>query len=143
MNRDAMLKRFRSWSLHKCIETTARDLQKLARMEAAGADGYAHCCSCGKRHHWKKMDGGHFVSRKHKATILDRQNVHAQCKRCNMSAGNLPGYHLFLQSTYGKTTPEKLMAIGREVKQWTREELVDIRLGLRQEIKQHEKRLGE
>ena len=135
------LKRFRGWSLAKCVEVTSRDLQKLARLEAADDNGYARCCSCGKREHYKKMDGGHFVSRSHKATQLRRDNVHAQCKGCNIKNGNQPGYSLFLNARYGEGKADELFAAAREVKQWTREELADLRYGFKLEIKEHERRI--
>ncbi len=137
-----MLKRFKSWSLSKCIEKTAQDLQLLVRIESADAKGFASCCSCGRRDHYKKLNGGHYVSRGFKATILDRQNVHAQCVRCNV-IDNLPGYTAFLDVEYEKGFSMELMERARSIKQWTREELVELRIQFRKEIKEHRKRIGE
>lgn len=136
-----ILKRFKSWSLSKCIEKTAQDLQRLVRMEAADDQGYARCCSCGARKHWKELQGGHFISRSHKATILDEDNVHPQCPRCNINSGNIPGYFLHIVNRYGADAPSDLAARGREVKQWTREELADLRYSFRVRIKEQEARL--
>ena len=141
MKRETMLKRFKSWSLPKCIETTAKDLQLLVRLRAADETGQAACCSCGRREHYKKMNGGHFVSRGHKATILDPENVHAQCVRCNCM-DNLPGYVLFLDVEYRPGFALELMARAREPKLWTREELVDLRLEFKDQIRTHKQRIG-
>jgi len=141
MKRETMLARFEKWTLSKCLEATAKDLQLLVRMEAADGDGFAHCCSCGRREHYKKMNGGHFISRQHKATMLDRQNVHAQCVRCNCM-DNLPGYSAWLEATYGKGFTLELMDRGRHLKQWTRGELVDLRMEFKRLIKIEKQRLG-
>lgn len=139
---DKILERFKSWSLSKCIEMTARDLQKVVRMESADVDGFASCCSCGVRKHWKELQGGHFISRVHKSTILDEMNVHPQCARCNMRSGNVPGYFLFLVNRYGADAPGNLADRGREIKEWTREELAVLRHGFRLRIREQEKRLN-
>lgn len=138
---EQILKRFKKYTLNKCIEVTAKDLQRLVRMEAADDNGYARCCSCGKREHYKKMDGGHFISRTHKATMLRTDNVHAQCKGCNIRNGNQPGYSLFLTARYGEGKVDELMAAAREVKQWTREELAELRHSFKARIREHEKRI--
>jgi hypothetical protein len=35
----------------------------------------SECVTCGKQDHWKKLQAGHFVSRKHYATRWDEDNV--------------------------------------------------------------------
>jgi len=47
-------------------------------------DGYATCFTCGKKDHWKKLQNGHFQSRKHYATRWDEQNCQVQCAGCNV-----------------------------------------------------------
>ena len=42
------------------------------------------CVTCGKRAHWKEMQAGHFMSRRHRATRWHEDNVQVQCVRCNM-----------------------------------------------------------
>ena len=44
----------------------------------------AQCITCGKKDHWKKMQNGHFMSRKHYATRWDEDNVEVQCMGCNV-----------------------------------------------------------
>jgi len=48
------------------------------------AGGYATCFTCGKKDHWKKLQNGHFQSRKHYATRWDEQNCQVQCAGCNV-----------------------------------------------------------
>ena len=65
--------------------------QKYRRYLLADGNGYATCISCGKVGHVSKMDGGHYESRKNKATELEPDNVWPQCKYCN---GPLSGNHV-------------------------------------------------
>ena len=44
----------------------------------------ATCVTCGKKDHWKKLQAGHFMSRKHYATRWDEDNVEVQCSACNV-----------------------------------------------------------
>ena len=44
----------------------------------------AECFTCGKKDHWKKLQNGHFQSRKHYATRWDEQNCQVQCAGCNV-----------------------------------------------------------
>lgn len=42
------------------------------------------CVTCGKVAHWKEMQAGHFMSRRHRATRWHEDNVQVQCIKCNM-----------------------------------------------------------
>lgn len=44
----------------------------------------AECITCGKQDHWKRLQAGHFMSRKHYATRWDEDNVQVQCSGCNV-----------------------------------------------------------
>ena len=44
----------------------------------------AECVTCNKKDHWKKMQCGHFQSRKHYSTRWDERNVAVQCAGCNV-----------------------------------------------------------
>src|SRR6056300_1905448 len=47
-------------------------------------NGIAECVTCGKKDHWKNLQAGHFMSRKHYATRWDEENVEVQCMACNV-----------------------------------------------------------
>jgi len=47
-------------------------------------DGIAECITCGKKDEWKKLQAGHFMSRRHYSTRWDEDNVHVQCYSCNV-----------------------------------------------------------
>jgi len=44
----------------------------------------AKCFTCGKQDHWKKLQNGHFQSRKHYSTRWDETNCQVQCAGCNV-----------------------------------------------------------
>ena len=44
----------------------------------------AECFTCGKQDHWKKLQNGHFQSRKHYATRWHEDNCQVQCSGCNV-----------------------------------------------------------
>jgi len=71
----------------------------------------AECVTCGKKDHWKRMDAGHFMSRKHYATRWDEDNVQVQCKSCNLyNQGEQYKYSIFL----GSDKAEELLRKSRE-----------------------------
>lgn len=128
----------------KLREEAAVLLQKLVRMKAADENGLASCVTCGKRQHYKEMDGGHFISRKWTATKLVEENVHPQCKGCNQYAsGRHDDYSLFMVDTYGIEMVRELNDKKRELCKQNRIELEDIKVELKVRIAEQAVRLGE
>lgn len=72
-------------------EKALKEFQRYRRYVCADGNGYATCISCGKIDRASKMDGGHYESRKTRATELEPDNVWCQCKYCN---GPLSGNHV-------------------------------------------------
>lgn len=128
----------------KLREEAAVLLQKLVRMKAADENGLAECVTCGKRQHYKEMDGGHFISRKWTATKLVEENVHPQCKGCNQYAsGRHDDYSLYMVDTYGIEMVRELNDKKRELCKQNRIELEDIKVELKVRIAEQAVRLGE
>ena len=44
----------------------------------------AQCFTCGKKDHYKRLQCGHFQSRKHYSTRWDEINCQVQCAGCNV-----------------------------------------------------------
>jgi hypothetical protein len=128
----------------KLREEAAVLLQKLVRMKAADEHGLASCVTCGKRQHYKEMDGGHFISRKWTATKLIEENIHPQCKGCNQYAsGRHDDYSLYMVDTYGIEMVRELNDKKRELCKQNRIELEDIKVELKLRIAEQAVRLGE
>ena len=63
------------------------------RLSKADDNGYCKCISCDNINHWKDMDAGHYINRKHMSTRWDVDNVSPQCHSCNrFLSGNIPEY---------------------------------------------------
>jgi hypothetical protein len=54
------------------------------RQRNADANGQTECFTCGKKDHWKKLQCGHFQSRKHYSTRWNEDNCQVQCAGCNV-----------------------------------------------------------
>lgn len=89
-------------------------------------DNYT-CITCGKEGKGSFMHAGHYISRKHQATLFDPQNCHAQCMNCNVwGYGNTGVYTLKLKEKYGEGIIEELVFKSQQIKQFTTKELEEI-----------------
>ena len=83
----------------------------------------ATCVTCGKKDHWKNLQAGHFMSRKHYATRWDPQNVEVQCAGCNVFRyGEQYKFGLYL----GKELAEELHMKSRLVAKFSDVDLQDM-----------------
>jgi hypothetical protein len=75
------------------------------RLRDSDEHGIVKCCTCPARKHWKKMQAGHYVTRKKEATLYDEKCVNGQCAGCNRWQGGKPiEYEQFLERKYGAGT---------------------------------------
>jgi len=128
-------------------------IQKLSRIEAANSNGYAECVSCdpnalGRWHHWKDMDGGHFIPKGSSSYwALDRVNVHPQCKGCNgfgMKHGSSEAwYTIWMQNYYGKDFVEQMLREKGNTKKLYAADYREILAEFNELTRFHEKRIGE
>ena len=69
----------------------------------------AECFTCGKQDHWKKLQNGHFQSRKHYSTRWNEQNCQVQCSGCNVFRyGEQYKFSKNLDNTYYSGLAEEL-----------------------------------
>ena len=86
----------------KLIKKLDRIFSLYIRLRDSGDDGYGKCCTCGKVHHYKETDAGHFQTRAFPGTRFNESNVNLQCRFCNrFREGCGPDYFLFMQDKYG------------------------------------------
>ena len=127
------------------VEKAAVLLQKLVRLKAANENGFAHCVTCGGFKHWKELQGGHFISRTHKATKLMEENIHPQCQGCNAfrmkDSLTVLEYRRFMVDMYGEDEVEKMERLARSIKKYNRAEVAEIAADFKAQIKKHEERL--
>jgi hypothetical protein len=90
-------------------------------------NGMCTCCTCGRKFEIKKIQAGHFQSRKHYATRWDELNVHPQCPKCNVfSQGEQYEYAKFLDRTYGQGTADSLVEKARKIEKFSQSELESV-----------------
>ena len=92
------------------------------RRRPCDENGYANCFTCGKRHHWKEVDAGHFMSRAKMATRWNEDNVQFQCKRCN---GFRSGEQYKFAQELGKDLSDDLVFRSNQPARFSMEELRD------------------
>jgi hypothetical protein len=87
----------------------------------------ATCVTCGKQDHWKKLQAGHFQSRKHYATRWDETNVQVQCSGCNVFRwGEQYKFSKWLDANKGKGTSEGLAEKANQIVKFTTNELEEM-----------------
>lgn len=85
------------------------------------------CVTCGKVDHWKRMQAGHFQSRKHYSTRWDELNVQVQCAGCNVFRyGEQYKFSVWLDSNLGEGTSEELAIKARGITKFTTKELEEM-----------------
>ena len=86
-------------------------------------NGIGTCVTCGKKDHWKNLQAGHFMSRKHYSTRWDENNVRIQCAACNVFRYG----EQFLFSKYlGNNLSEELLDKSRRLVKFTNIELEEM-----------------
>lgn len=83
----------------------------------------AECVTCGKQDHWKKLQAGHFISRKHYATRWDEDNVQVQCVSCNVYRY---GEQYLFSKYLGETLSDELIAKSRLIVKFSDVELLEM-----------------
>ena len=86
-------------------------------------DNIAECVTCGKRDHWKNLQAGHFMSRKHYATRWDEDNVEVQCMGCNVYRY---GEQYLFAKHLGETKADALLVKSRQIQKFTGADLIDL-----------------
>jgi hypothetical protein len=107
------------------ISKLKKDLDKhfslFIRLREATNEGLAQCFTCGKVDSYKKLQCGHFMSRRHHATRWNELNCQVQCVKCNMfGQGEQYKFGLNLDAKYGEGTSEELQHEARQTVKLTR-----------------------
>mgnify|MGYP003654507127 CR=1 FL=1 len=82
------------------------------RLRDASIDGIAICVTCNASNHYKKLQNGHFMSRRHMATRFEEKNTAVQCMGCNMyNQGMQYEMSKYLDKKYGEGTAEEMQLL--------------------------------
>jgi len=89
--------------------------------------GFATCFTCGKKDHWKKLQNGHFQSRKHYATRWDEQNCKVQCAGCNVFRyGEQFLFAKYLDERFYAGLSDELYIKSKQIVKFTNSEIEDM-----------------
>ena len=83
----------------------------------------AKCVTCGKEDHWRKLQCGHFMSRKHMSTRWNENNCQVQCAGCNVFRY---GEQYLFSQYLGNNLSEELYKQSKEICKFTDVELQDM-----------------
>jgi len=92
------------------------------RLKYSDHHGMTECFTCGKRDHWKKMQCGHFMSRKNYSTRWEEDNVRVQCVGCNMFKS---GEQYVFGLKLGQQLAEEMFIKSKQVLKFTNDELIE------------------
>ena len=109
-------------SLIKKLDTV---FSRWIRLRNAKND-IAECVTCGKRDNYKKLQAGHFISRKNYSTRWDPQNVQVQCLACNVYRyGEQYKFGKWLDNKFGIGTTDELYNKGQKITKFSDDEIKD------------------
>jgi len=107
----------------KLVKKLDTVFSQYIRRSNADNNGYCTCVTCNKTFHWKEIQAGHFMSRKHYSIRWDERNVKPQCVACNVyRAGEQYKYSIFL----GTELANVLYLQSKEIVKFTNYELEDM-----------------
>lgn len=116
-------------------------IRKRDGLFTTGSIDWALCITCGKRYHYKMLQGGHFVAGRHNANLFSEKGVHAQCYNCNINLkGNTLEYRRQVIRLYGEEADIELENEAKEIKQFTIPELEEKIIYYTQKIKELEEK---
>jgi hypothetical protein len=83
----------------------------------------AECVTCGKKDHYKKLQCGHFQSRRHYSTRWDENNVGVQCYGCNISN---QGQQFLFAKHLGLELAEEMVLKSKQIVKFSDNDLQDM-----------------
>ena len=147
----------------------APEFQKMIRAEAAAVPsglcvvivdgelsqalrevGFCACVTCGKILPWKgngpwkenALHTGHFLASRRNSILFEEDNVAPQCNYCNFHRdGEQQLFRKWMLAVRGAEAVERLERLKTEVVSYTREQLVDMRIGFAARLRAAEARM--
>lgn len=111
--------------------------------------GQCVCVTCGTVGSWKgtffgggEIETGHFLASRRNSILLEEDNVAPQCKTCNRHrAGEQQLFRKWMLAVRGPEVVERLERLKNGVVQFTREQLVDMRIAYAARLKAAEEKM--
>ena len=87
----------------------------------------AECYTCGVKNEYKKLQAGHFASRRHYSTRWNEFNVQVQCYSCNICSQGLQyEFGKKLCSQYGENFADELMLKSKQIVKFADIDLIEM-----------------
>jgi len=87
----------------------------------------AICFTCGKKDHYKKLQNGHFQSRRHYSTRFDEVNCQVQCAGCNVfKYGEQFIFGQNLDIKFGEGTARRLHIKAQQILKISDKEIIEM-----------------
>lgn len=94
------------------------------RLQSTDREGYTKCFTCDRVEYWRKIQCGHFQSRRFMSTRFHKRNCRPQCYACNIGlSGNQYIYGVNLDTKFGEGAADEMVRLSREIKKFTPDEL--------------------
>lgn len=113
--------------------------------------GQCACVTCGKIGPWKSskqlgvgsIETGHFIGSRRNSILFEEDNVAPQCVACNQHRGGEPQlYRKWMLWQRGEQVVERLERLKNETRQFSREELVDMKIAYTARLKAAEAKMA-
>ncbi len=132
----------------KTISKLKKELDKwfslYIRLRNSTPQGIVKCYTCGTSKHYKKMQAGHFQSRRFLSTRWHEENVQVQCVRCNMfNQGEQYLFGKLLDVRIKEGTSSKLELLAKSTVKIMRHEYEDMIKEYKQKVKNEQSRISE
>lgn len=150
---DTYLRKFVRPTFQKMIRAEAGAIDGMVPVVIAGAIvearsplGYCVCVTCGIVQKWNAakgpysgMDAGHFLPGGRNCIVLDEANIAPQCSGCNRQGGAPEAYRKWMEHVRFDDIDRLEKAKRHEVRKFSREEMVELRIGYMDRIKRAQK----
>ncbi len=167
--RERMIEAAKKYTIGTYARKVAQVFQQMIRAEAAALPdgltpavvdgtmtnvfrrvGQCVCVTCGKVLPWKNpvnrysgMHTGHFLASRRNSILFAPDNVAPQCSSCNyFKSGSGQEYRLWMLSARGARVVEDLEHLKEESVQFSKEQLVDMKLEFQARLKSAEKEMS-
>ncbi len=102
--------------------------------------GQCACITCGKVQRWdsgiKGMHTGHFLASRRNSILFEEENCEPQCSSCNYYRSGAPlAFRYWMLEVRGQEVVERLERLKNEVREFSRDELVDMRISFAARLK--------
>jgi len=113
------------------ISTLTKKLDRVfsvyVRLLNSDDQGNVKCFTCDRVEYWRKIQNGHFQSRRYYSTRFEPQNCQPQCYGCNIGlSGAQYIFGVNLDKKYTEGTADSMVRLSKEVKKFTAYEMMEL-----------------